>query len=1524
MKLNKVWLWGVLGVVLGALVSNVDRFLATRVAEPAVPPVEVAPEAQPEVTPPVPAPKPTPAPAPKVEAPKVVKATPEVPAIEVLRVVVEEDRVAVAFTAGQRIYNAHREGMVTVEPAVEHFDVAADWRGTLSLTGNFKAQTTYQLRIKEGVASYGGELKKPFSTSFYVEKPFLMDPQLEFLSHGEFLPLHRAELPYEVRNVDAVEVTLRRAYESNLIPLGTSDWRAVQKMTEVASQRFPMDVEVNTPTVKMLDVGALAERKPGFYQVRLQGFSKDGERLGFSIETEFLLTDLGVVYAYDHLGKFQVATYRLSDGTPVGGATVEVASSKGQVLYRGATNAEGIASPELCAEPKLRDEPPEGLLIRAGEDITYVNLRHFLNHRGRCDEWGAGVPVRATAWTDRDAVRPGERVQCAAIVRDHELKALAQLPLKATLRDPRGQEVQSVTLTTDVHGFAQFEAQIPSASTSGSYTVMVRFGEEVVATSAFYVSDFVPDRMRVEVGFGEGETVNVKAETYFGTEVDGAKGSVNVTAVPQRTVSQWPEWVIGKQETESEDLTRTFVTKVAGTPLVVSYEKPDVSDCAPLRINATATLSEPGGRAVTAYATTLTFPHTRYIGVREDDDGRVQLKLLAQKDAVVPAEAAELSLIRHDWEYLVVREGSHYRYKWEERKRSVTLPNPSVTLSTETETVPDFTTLASGQYTLTVKLGDGQLTEYSFWHRGGEAGKRSANPSILTFETDKPTYRPGDIATLTFEVPAAGTVLLCEGAQGLQAMRAQRVVAGTATVTTQIPLTQTHNTWTLGVTYVADASERQTRLFGTAELSVALDTVYGLKVAIDAAERTRPGEQTTVKVKLATPEGQPAQGTVVLVAVDEGILALTNYQTPNLLKRLTKTYTSGFDMGDIYGKLYPHLKILPDGRIGGGVLMKAAAMDNASAKRARGAGDEEEEGLEYADIPRVICPPIRVPASGEAEVTVTTPANFQGALRWMAVAANETRMGSAEKPMVVRSEATLLASTVRFGCPGDKAEVTLQMANHDLDNGDYEVLINGEVIERGTLAKGATKTLVHPMDIGDATATLRIGGMEVTEKLPVRVRPAVPEILATTFKLLKAGEPLPEGATKVEDVKDVLTPVLDWLSLYPYRCSEQLSARALPYIFRDPNALSPAEKALVTQTTSHLLARLNADGNITVWPGANYVSPEATVLASLALLKAEAQGHITLAPATHKLLVDALQLRSSALRKEDRGTAAFAAWVLAEVGERVAPTAARNLLATSQDDAAAFLAAAALIRSGNAGEGTPILRKLLTHGDTRTAALECYMDTAAQRALEVAIALQCGLGAELPEQTIATFFTAPRETTQQNVWTAIALQALGTALPEGTLVRTTEARACVRPNQPILVKRAFVNRDGTPVTEIAHGELVYLRVDITMPKACRDLAIRHLLPGGLEFEDAALATRETMPRPKWAEQLPDYFSQAYTRNLGSEVQTFGQIYAGETTLLLPVRAVARGTFANPVTAIEAMYDPTLTGAAGGEGTITIR
>ncbi|MDO4528372.1 MAG: hypothetical protein Q4C03_06295, partial [bacterium] len=170
----------------------------------------------------------------------------------------------------------------------------------------------------------------------------------------------------------------------------------------------------------------------------------------------------------------------------------------------------------------------------------------------------------------------------------------------------------------------------------------------------------------------------------------------------------------------------------------------------------------------------------------------------------------------------------------------------------------------------------------------------------------------------------------------------------------------------------------------------------------------------------------------------------------------------------------------------------------------------------------------------------------------------------------------------------------------------------------------------------------------------------------------------------------------------------------------------------------------------------------------------------------------------------------------------------------------------------------------------------------------------------------STLLTTPWTTTQANAWAARAL-ATCENLPNGTLYRTLVPSKTIPDNAPIHVVKRILSLDAEPITTMKHGDLAFMVITIDLPTNCNNLVIRDRLPGGLEYEDANLASREAIDLPNWAMEAIRFHPQA-EENLGAELRFFGSASKGTTTVIYPVRATAKGTFAIPAAIVEDMYN----------------
>src|SRR6185436_12639939 len=176
-------------------------------------------------------------------------------------------------------------------------------------------------------------------------------------------------------------------------------------------------------------------------------------------------------------------------------------------------------------------------------------------------------------------------------------------------------------------------------------------------------------------------------------------------------------------------------------------------------------------------------------------------------------------------------------------------------------------------------------------------------PDTLKVASDRDKYAPGDTAKLRIEAPFAGEAVIAIATDKLLATYAAQVPAGGTTVDVPVKAEWGPGAYALVTAWrpLASPAERTpVRAIGAAWLAVdpALRT---LTVQIAAPEKVTPRQRIDVPVRVANAQGPEAY--VTLAAVDEGILQLTRFKTPQPADWYFGKRALGIAVRDDYGRL---------------------------------------------------------------------------------------------------------------------------------------------------------------------------------------------------------------------------------------------------------------------------------------------------------------------------------------------------------------------------------------------------------------------------------------------------------------------------------------------------------------------------------------------------------------------------------------------------------------------------------------------
>ncbi|MBR2364545.1 MAG: hypothetical protein IKA79_05035, partial [Lentisphaeria bacterium] len=462
-----------------------------------------------------------------------------------------------------------------------------------------------------------------------------------------------------------------------------------------------------------------------------------------------------------------------------------------------------------------------------------------------------------------------------------------------------------------------------------------------------------------------------------------------------------------------------------------------------------------------------------------------------------------------------------------------------------------------------------------------------------------------------------------------------------------------------------------------------------------------------------------------LFGCDAGILALTDWKTPDIYEFFSGKKSCSFTFADMYDSLFPELKLQTNGKFGGGAASPASMKKRAALlshiKLKTNAPALFDLGIWKTD------------ANGIAAGKVKLP-DFTGSMLLSAVTADSTRTGSGKSELTIKDRTGVTVSLPAAAAPGDEFESVFTLFNFDLPAGEgtfsLELPESWKALSKKdftfSLAKGGQAVCRIKLLVPEKTGNHAIryiytfkSGKETVKKTgtaTLAVRHKIPEGMESSFSLLPRGgnlvvsgkndkwypDPFSVTVTISDSPLSLLSDALDFLRSYPYGCLEQTAAGAFPML--SANALyacgliskehMQTANRTVMQASYRILSMLRYDGSFSMWPGAGNEFRSGTLFASHFLFEAEEKTSLSI-PITARNLICRHLYNIADDASLARGERAYAAYILALADSSRFLKPARNLLADGKQDLASLFASAALIRGGFAAEGAYHMKQTL-------------------------------------------------------------------------------------------------------------------------------------------------------------------------------------------------------------------------------------
>jgi hypothetical protein len=1092
----------------------------------------------------------------------------------------------------------------------------------------------YKARIRKGAPAKSGEkLERPVEVTIaFGDKPAYVG----FVGDGVILPRLEADgLGIETVNVDKVNITVHRVSDRSLarksMARGESssedDYFYVydeESGTDVGVKVFDKDIPIkkveNDTVTTVFPLGAaLPNLKPGAYFVQLRDASKGADEYRSAKAWRWVMfTDLALT-SYSSSEGVDIFVRSLSSGKPVQGVNLDLVAANNDILARATTSVDGRARFEKAAvNGEYPLTPRMVMAYGAKEDFAALDLgRAPLDLSDRnIDGRAAPSVLDAYVYLDRGIYRPGERVYVSGILRDSAGRA-GDRPLTLTVFRPNSTEALKERIERfDVGGFS-IDYDVPKSAARGVWRIEVSAdGAGVVGGETFSVEDFVPQRLEVKLNADENDVMRGNAVRPIGVEARylyGApaaaltvEGEARLRLDPN-PFPDFPGYRFGPADGRFDErfLTLASVTTDENGKASVELRTEDAQQNygAPLRADLVVGVVEPGGRVVRESARIPVRPDDRYVGVKlagdgygfgQDEPAEIEAIIL---DWLGKAQTGELEwrIVEEDYWFDWYREDGQWRWRRSYKDvlvaegRAAAKPGAAAKISQA---------LDAGSYRLTAKdPSSGATTDIRFYvgWRSYESGAETPDQATLTVVSKD--LKPGAKAKLFLDPPYAGEAIIAVATDKVHSVQRVNVGANGQEITLD-----TNADWGSGFYVLAtivtprDAVKRPIprRAMGVAYVGFDMGA-RKLAVSLDTPFVLRPRQKIEAPVKI---DGAGRDETVMLTlaAVDEGILRLTKFESPDPVEHFYGKKRLGVELRDDYGRI----------------------LDPNLGAAARFGGDQlGGEGLTVVPVKSIALfnGPVKVGADGIARVPLSVP-DFNGELRLMAVAWSADKLGSAAKPMTVRDPVPAMLSLPRFLGPNDKAEATLLIDNVEGGAGEYSVTVAGEgpvsatKTDRRSLAAKQQATALFPITagaVGVGGVKLSVagpGGFSVARDYPIQVRTPYFPVTEVTTRQVLPGESVSvdrsliasfvPGSTAVNVSFSRLkgvdpAPLVDSLYKYPYGCSEQLTSTAMPLLYIDDLGGEAGRgpdfsvRPRVQDAVNQILNRQGPDGAFGLW-----------------------------------------------------------------------------------------------------------------------------------------------------------------------------------------------------------------------------------------------------------------------------------------------------------------------------------------------------
>lgn len=964
-----------------------------------------------------------------------------------------------------------------------------------------------------------------------------------------------------------------------------------------------------------------------------------------------IASNIGLIAKRGNDNSMTIAVTNILTAQPMKGVELEFLDYQKQSMFKTTSDGDGMAKFDLKRKPYL-------LIAKNGKERGYLKLDDGSSlPLSRFNVGGEPIQsgLKGFIYGERGVWRPGDSIFMSFILED-KLKTLpADLPVQFELFDVHGKLYRRITQNKSIDGFYSFHTVTEISSPTGNWSAKVKVGGAVFEKSV-KIETIMPNRLKIGLNFGgakeltkgSGTTGDLTAQWLFGGSAQNLKAKVDAFVSPKTTSFKgFEDYVFDDPALAFTTQTQTiFDGKLDENGKAKVNTDINLEKQAPGQLTANFLLKvfEPGGNFSIQAKSIPYNVYPGYVGIKTEKGSDLSGMLVTDKDHNIEiadvdvngkpfggTRGVELELYKIQWRWWWDETGNEMSNFTQDKYNKLIKTATVKLVNGRGNWKLNIKQADWGRYLIRIKDAEtGHSTGkiiYADWPNWSERLQQT-NPTeaaMLSFTSDKNSYKVGEEATLTIPTMSDGRALISleTGSKVLKTIWID-TKKGQTRYTFKIEPQMAPNIFvnvSLLQRHSQTVNDLPIRMYGAIALSVD-DPETTLKPVITMPDKIRPETRSSITIS----EASGKEMTYTIAIVDEGLLDITNYKTPDPHETFYAREALGVKTWDLFDYVI--------GAYGGGLeRLLSIGGDGTNGNNRNVSVNRFKPVVKFLGTFRL--------RAGEKQTHQFILPQYIGSVKAMVIAGHNGAYGKAEKAVAVKKPLMILATLPRVLGPSEKIQlpVTVFAMENNVKTVNVQVQSNafsnlsGNNSKTITFAKTGDQLVTFDLSVKDFVGAGKVkiiarSGIETAAyDVELNVRNPNPPITKVLEKELQPGEswntgyaPIGISGTNKASLEAASMPPLNlakrlnYLIEYPYGCVEQTTSSAFPQLFLSQVLdLSDRQKAETERNIKATINRLNGfqltDGGLSYWPGVGTADEWGTSYAGHFMLAAQAKGY---------------------------------------------------------------------------------------------------------------------------------------------------------------------------------------------------------------------------------------------------------------------------------------------------------------------------